>query len=298
MRISGFTFTRNAVKLYYPMVESISSILPIVDEFIVIACPGDKDDDTLNVVSSIKDAKLRIIESRWPSKEEAGTHVYSYLTNLALEQCTGDWCFYLQADEVVHEEDLPKIESTCRRYLGDNRIEGMLFDYLHFWGDYKHYQSGHGWYKREIRMVRNRLGIRSKGDAQSFRHADGHKLTVALSGGRIFHYGYTRPPDVMRVKAVSSYRIYVGDDAKVDESLEFDYGPLKRLAIFTGTHPALMEDRIKRMDWQIKLRDTDPPGMVRVPHKDERFKYRFLTAIEKWTGLDLGHKSYRRIIRG
>ena len=123
------------------------------------------------------------------------------------------------------------------------------------------------------------------------------KLTVALSGGRVFHYGYTRPPDVMRAKATSSHRIYHGDGVEVDESPEFDYGPLGRLAIFMGTHPAVMKDHIERMDWQARLRDTDPPGMVREVHKDERFKYRFLTAIEKWTGLDLGHKNYRKLLR-
>jgi len=296
MMISGFSFVRNANKYCFPVVESITSVLPVVGEFVVVVVRSE--DDTRESVAAIGSDKVKIIDCEWPESIEAGQHVYSQLTNLALSHCKGDWCFYLQADEVVHEDDLPKIQSACERWLGDNRVEGLLFDYLHFWGDYKHCQSGHGWYKREIRIVRNGLGIRSKGDAQSFRHVDKRKLTAALSGARIFHYGYARPPGVMRAKATSSEKIYHGDGARVDESPEFDYGPLARLAIFTGTHPALMKERISHMDWQSKLRDADPPGMVRELYKDERFKYRFLTAVENWTGLDLGHKSYRRIIRG
>jgi hypothetical protein len=35
MKVGGFTFVRNVVKYDYPVVESIRSILPVVDEFIV-----------------------------------------------------------------------------------------------------------------------------------------------------------------------------------------------------------------------------------------------------------------------
>ena len=35
MKVSGFTFIKNAEMLGYPFIESIQSVLPIVDEFII-----------------------------------------------------------------------------------------------------------------------------------------------------------------------------------------------------------------------------------------------------------------------
>ncbi|MBN1807529.1 MAG: hypothetical protein JW909_00560 [Planctomycetes bacterium] len=298
MLLSGFSFVRNANRLYYPVAESVRSILPAVDEFVLVYCAGDEDDNTLEVISAIGDKKLRILERPWPGREEAGDHVYSYLTNQALDECSGEWCFYLQADEVAHEDDLPALRKRCESLAQDGRVQAMLFDYLHFWGDYRHYHRSHGWYRKEIRIVRNGIGLRSKGDAQSFRFRDGGKAVAAESGARIFHYGYTRPPDVMKNKVNRASAVYHGEGGPEMGEAEFDYGPLERLAVFEGTHPAVMKDRIAALSWQGSLRETDPPGMKRSCHKHERLKYRMLTALENATGWDLGHKNYRKIIRG
>lgn len=298
MRISGFSFARNAVKLYYPIKESILSILPVVDEFVLAWAPGDEDDTTLEVVRSIGDPRMRIVEGEW--REDLGARAYSHMTNLALDECGGDWCFYIQADEVVHEDDLPRIESRCRELLGDERVEGLIFDYLHFFGDYEHYQTSHGWYKKEIRIIRNGLGIRSVRDAQSFRYPDESRLDVARSGARIFHYGWVRPPRHMQSKQAEFLSHRQGREAvqaRYEGVVEMDYGPLGRLPSYEGTHPAVMRERIERMDWQDRLRLEDPPGLERRElHKDERLKYRVLSALERWTGLDLDHKNYGRII--
>ena len=294
MRISGFSFARNAAKLYFPIKESILSILPIVDEFVILV--ADSEDNTRELISSIESEKIRIIDNPWPSENTARNRVYSDLTNIALDKCTGDWCFYLQADELVHEDDLPLIRERCENLVDDRRIDGLLFDYLHFWGDYRHYHTSHGWYKKEIRIIRSGVGLRSRSDAQSFRFTDGRKATVAKSGGRIFHYGYTRPPHVMKAKTNASYLLWSGGKADIDETPEYDYGPLGRLTVFERTHPAVMKECIAQMDWQDKLREVDPPGMKRELHKDERFKYRWLSAIERFTGLDLNHKNYKRLL--
>ncbi len=63
MMISGFTIVRNAVKFHYPIVESITSILPICDEFVVNV--GDSDDGTLELIRSINSPKIRIIQTQW-----------------------------------------------------------------------------------------------------------------------------------------------------------------------------------------------------------------------------------------
>ena len=61
--ISGFTFIRNGTMLGFPFVESIRSLLPLVDEFVVAV--GRSDDDTLERVRGIGDARFKIIETGW-----------------------------------------------------------------------------------------------------------------------------------------------------------------------------------------------------------------------------------------
>ena len=298
MKISGFSFVKNAVKLYYPLEESIRSILPICDEFIIAV--GKGEDNTREVIEGIGDPKIRIIDTNWDDVDTVRELILSNQTNVALKECTGDWCFYVQADEVVHEDDLGRIKARCEELLDDHRVQGLLFDYLHFWGDYKHYHKSHGWYPREIRIVRNGIGVKSVRDAQSFRLGDDSKLAVAKANARIFHYGWVRPPELMQVKRKSFNAVYHGTE-KIEEQfknapVDLDFGPLKRLTLFDKTHPAVMANMIARLNWTDRLREEDPPGMVREIHKDEKLKYRLLTKIESFTGLDFNHKNWRKII--
>jgi glycosyltransferase involved in cell wall biosynthesis len=300
MRISGFSFARNVVKLHYPIKEAILSILPIVDEFVIALAEGDPDDTTREMVESIEDPRIRIVEGTW-EVERLRSRAYSHMTNVALDECSGDWCFYIQADEVVHEDDLPIIRARCEQLLDDRRVEGLLFDYLHFFGDYDHYQTSHGWYQKEIRIIRSGLGIRSVRDAQSFRYADESRIDVARVDARIFHYGWVRPPDFMHRKRMELFSHSVDRAAletEWEDVAEIDYGPMGRLPVYAGTHPAVMRDRIAEMDWADKLRQKDAPGMTRRErHQDERPKCRILSAIERWSGLDLNHKNYGKVIR-
>jgi hypothetical protein len=300
VQISGFTFVRNASTLGYPVGESIRSILPVVDELVVVVAKteGEADDGTSALVASLDPSRVRVIDAVWDMGR--GALAYSDLTNLGLDACSGDWCLYVQADEVVHESDLDVIRRRCSRLLADRRVEGLIFDYLHFFGDYEHLVRGQGWYPREIRVVRNHLGVRSVGDAQSFRRPDGKRLTVAHSGARIFHYGWARHPALMQRKSREFWTHRVGAEAariRTGEADLFDFGPLGRLPRWTGSHPAAMAERIASMDWAGLLREADVPGTVRTPHKDERSLYRFLTALSRLSGIDLNHKNYGRVLR-
>ena len=64
MFISGFSMVRNAVKLYYPVKESIESILPIVDEFVIALGNCDDDDQTLEEIKKINSNKIKIIHTK------------------------------------------------------------------------------------------------------------------------------------------------------------------------------------------------------------------------------------------
>lgn len=281
MKISGFSFTKNADSLYYPAVESILSILPICDEFIIAIGKGSPGDRTRELISAIGDPKIRIIDTEWENLPKPRGHVFGDQTNLALDACTGDWCFYLQSDEAVHERFLPLIRKRCTDLLEKKEVEGMLLSYKHFWGDYEHFHINHKWYPHEIRIVRNNIGVRSLGDAQSFRR-DGRKLMVARLDAEIFHYGWVRPPSLMQKKTKEMELAYHSSES-VDamfagRSPLFDYGPMNKLKLFTGTHPETMRQWIAKIDWKDQL---DYAGKSKARFKHDTLKYRLLTFLEQ-----------------
>lgn len=289
---------RNAVKLYYPIREAILSALPLVDEFVVALGDCDPDDTTRRQIESIGSEKIRIIDTVWDLERYPNGTENAHQTDIAKEACTGDWLLYLQADEVLHENDLPAIRRRCRGLLDDTEVEGLLFRYRHFWGDYGHYHRSHGWYPNEIRIVRNDPDIHSWESAQSFRRIpdfDGvhyrqqegtYKLKVAAVDAWIYHYGWVRPPEFMQRKNRALDTVHKGE-TRVHELYrerppEFDYGPLNRLARFTGTHPAVMAERIAAFNWGDRLDYGDRPDRPGRPrHKHERLKYRMLTFLEQ-----------------
>ena len=253
MKISGFTFCRNIVRYDYPIIESIRSILPIVDEFIVNV--GRCDDGTLELVQTIGDPKIRIIESVWDGTLQTGGLIYSQQTNIALAACTGDWAFYLQADEVIHEDDLPHILQAMRDNLGKAEVSGLLFRYLHFMGDYWSVNPWH--YHRAVRVIRNNGELESCGDAVGFsRRADGIYLQngpshwLASSNSRVFHYGYVKNQQAMLAKGQEQLRVYYGDQpseaqTKILTQEGLDLESYLLLKDFRGTHPKVMRSRVE-----------------------------------------------------
>lgn len=274
MRVSGFSFVRNAVDLYYPVVESIRSALPICDEFVVAA--GDSTDGTTALLRGIGDPKLHIVETVWDPAQFVRGASNAVQTNIALAACRGDWCLYLQADEVLHEDDLGPLGARLRAYQDDPRVDGLLFEYLHFYADYDHVQTGHSWYRREVRVVRGGRGIRSWKSAQGFRRADGSKLRVVPAGARIFHYGWVRPPRRMTAKARALAEVHLGAEGArryvPDVAQGYDFGQLHGRDRFTGSHPAVMRERIVACDWRVEATTTR--------RKHDRWSQRALSLVE------------------
>jgi len=288
MRISGFSFVRNAIDLYYPVVESIRSILPICDEFVIAA--GDSTDGTTDLLRSINDPKIKIIDTVWDKTMFVRGASNAQQSNIALAACTGDWAFYLQADEVVHEDDLQPLVRRMETYLYDERVQGLLFEYLHFFADYDHYQAAHNWYRREVRIIRNRVGIRSWKSAQGFRR-NAKKIHVVPAGARIFHYGWVRPPRRMTKKSRALHAVHRGEaDAAAtyrDPEAEFNYGRLCGRRPYPGTHPAVMKARIAEWQWDVK------PNPVS-HHDHDRLANRTLSWLEnRVLGFRVGeHRNY------
>lgn len=284
MSISGFAMVRNADKYYFPIKESIESILPIVDEFIVALGAGDKKDKTRALIESIKSDKVKIIDRVWDEKDFVDGKIFANETSFALSQCKGDWCFYLQADEVIHEKDLPAIQKACEKYQDRSEVEGLLFKYYHFFGDYEHYLPFHGWYKNEIRMVRNHIGCYSYKDAQSFRKNENEKLSVKEVDAHIYHYGWVRPPEIMQSKKKEQHSMHHGKEESEKaygyNPDEFEFGAMGALPEFPGTHPEVMNHFIEKLHWKDKLIFAKKVNLHRPPMKHEKPKYKFLSFIE------------------
>lgn len=311
MKISGFSMAKNAAKLYYPIKQVVMSILPIIDEFVVAIGDCDADDTTRQEIESIGSDKVKIVDTVWDLEKYPRGMENAHQTDIAKQHCTGDWLFYLQADEVVHEKYLPVIKKRCEELLDNKDVEGLLFHYLHFWGDYWHYHYSHHWYKNEIRIIRNDPEIHSWVSAQSFRRIpdfDGisyrqkentYKLNVAEVDAYIYHYGWVRPPKLMRNKMRSLDTIHKGKK-KAEEMHrlpDFDYGPLNRLKKFNDTHPAVMKDWIKKFDWKSQLQYTGKPSETRKLHKHERPRYRFTSWFENnfLGGKTISKKNWKRL---
>ncbi len=313
MLVSGYTFVRNAVKLDYPVRQSIQSILPLVDEFVIAYVPGDADDTTLELILAIGSPKIKIVEAQWQPEKYPQNTLYAYLSDVAKNACSGQWLFYLQADEVVHEQDLEGIKQACLFYQDNPGIEGLLFKYRHFWGDYNHCFTHHGWYPNEIRIIRNLPTIHSWRDAQSFRVYDTfeataqfyrnkqgtRKLRVASLPFYIYHYGWVRPPKIMATKQTGMIQSWRPQE-KVQALTDIDYGPLNRVPLFKGTHPKVMHQRIANFDWADKLQYKGHPNPGRQRYKHDRLKYR----LKSWVELNLlngfeigGFKNYQIVDR-
>ncbi len=252
MKVCGFTIIRNAIRLDYPVVEAIRSILPLCDEIVVAV--GQSVDDTLELIRSIDPAKIRVLETKWDDTQRQGGHVLALETDKAFAAIPtdADWCFYIQADEVLHEQYHDRVREAMMLYLEDRRVEGLLFGYRHFYGSYDYVGASWKWYRREIRIIRNDKNIFSYRDAQGFRKKPNEKLRVKLIDAEIYHYGWVREPKAMRRKQEAFSQLY-HDDAWMEKNIpkeeEFDYSQIDSLEKFSGSHPQVMEDRIRRLNW-------------------------------------------------
>lgn len=308
MTISGFTIIRNAINYDFPVVECITSLLSLVDELVIAL--GDSSDQTDELIKSIKSDKIKIIKSDWDSsKYNKDGQVYANQTDIALKACKGDWCIYLQADEVLHETAVPIIRDACQKYLNTPSVEGFLLRYVHLYADYQHYISArHFGYPKEVRIVRNLPDIHSWRDAQSFRLMPGFNYEnywqkentrvlkcILLKDAYIHHYGWCRNPQKMVKKKEEQHWMHSNEKVVMTEAYH-DYGNISSFPEFKGSHPAVMKERIAAMDWAKHLRYSGENPKIR---KIFGLKYRILTLLENGFlpngNRIFGFKNYKQI---
>ncbi len=287
MKISGFTFIRNGTLLGYPYIESLRSLLSVCDE--VIVAVGQGADDTLERIQALSDPKLRVIETVWNETMQDRGYVYAQQKMIAQFNCSGDWAFYLEGDEVLHEEDVPKLKAQLQGYLANPQIEAVVFDYYHFYGAAETLAISPGWYRRAPRIIRN--SIRSYSPDGLFfvvmeQNKRGRYPRAVAAGLPIYHYGHVRSVATMQTKIQQVSR-YWGHAPPGFEG----YGNIdpQALSKFHGTQPAVMSS------W---LATQAAPKLILNPDyiltRRER-RHRWMMWLERVTGWDLSKKHYRLV---
>lgn len=287
MKVVGFTFIRNAIRYDYPIKEAILSILPLCDEIVVAV--GNSDDETLELIQNIDNQKVKIIETIWDDNLREGGRVLAIETDKAFDAIASDadWCIYIQGDEIMPEQYHDVVREGMNKYLSSPSIEGLLFDYVHFYGSYDYVGDSRRWYRKEIRVIRNDKQIRSFRDAQGFRK-NGKKLKVAKIPAKIYHYGWVKHPEKQQLKQQNFNKLWHDDNwvaEKVPQVSQFDYSQIDSLRRFDGEHPKVMQSRIRALNWTF---DFDPT-------QKKLSKKEFISRwIEKLTGWRIGeYKNYR-----
>lgn len=287
MRVVGFTFIRNALKYDYPVAASIQSLLPLCDE--VVVAVGRSEDETRSLIAGIDPNKIRIVDTVWDDGLREGGRVLAEETNKAYRAIAdADWCFYIQGDEVLHEQDYPAIRAAMQQWKNDPKVDGLLFKYRHFYGSYDYVGNSPNWYSHEIRIVRRDPAIYSYRDAQGFRKGNDEKLNVKAIDAWIHHYGWVKEPNAMQQKQQDFNKLW-HDEAWIAQHVKaadrFDYeSHIDSLQRYTGTHPAVMQARLSEKNWTF---DYD------VSFNRMSFKNKAKLWLKDKLGLDFSYRNYK-----
>ena len=295
MKVSGFSYVRNGFNYGVPFLEAFQSILPVCDEFVIAV--GDSTDGTREAIEGLGSEKIKIIDTVWDMGINKAGAIFAQQSNIALDGITGDWAFHIQADEVISEKDLPKIKKALDDNDANKKVEGFILPFLHFWGGYDHIRTSRRIHRHEVRLFRNHLGVRSYKDSQGFRkysskdaylegHEQGKKLTVKLIDAPIYHYNGIRPPATFSQKSEQMGRHYQSEKPAKHEATP---DVVDRVEKFTGTHPAIMMDKVKAQDWVYHF---DPSKAV------WKTKDRIMQPIEDWLGFKIGEYKNYKLIKG
>jgi hypothetical protein len=290
MKVVGFTFIRNAIRYDYPVQEAILSILPLCDT--VIVAVGASEDGTRELIEQLAPGKIKILDTVWDDSLREGGQVLAAETNKALQAVEAeqaDWAFYIQGDEVLHEQFIPVVQEAMEQNVSRQEVDGLLFQYQHFYGSYDFIGDSPKWYAHEIRIVKPGRKVYSYKDAQGFRKGINAKLNVVKIPASIYHYGWVKDPRAMQQKQLNFNKYWHSDewvDHHVGKSEIFIYSDNIPLRKFTGTHPAVMRERIERLNWEFEY--DSPKITVSLKDKVKIF-------LNKYLGWDLGYRNYRVI---
>jgi len=287
MKVSAFTFIKNGQILGYPFIQSIKSVLPIVDEFVVNV--GESEDETLSLIKSISSPKIRIIESSWNEQMKDKGYVYGQQKMIAQFNCSSDWLFYVEGDEIYHEKDLDKIKDSMRRYADKDEVEALVFDFYHFYGNANTYLDSPGWYRSEARILKNSVRTYAPDGLywvvlDNSSNKRGRYPKAKHTGVYCYHYGWVRSESEMNLKSQKVQQYWNKKYTKIDYT-KMDSRILKE---FHGEHPKIIKDWIPNEKGIFKVDSNYIPSQ-------KQKKHRVMLRIEKIFGLDLSKKHFKLI---
>ena len=285
MKVSAFTFIKNGQILGYPFLQSIQSVLPIVDEFVINV--GESEDDTLKFIESISNPKIRIIKSKWNDSMQDRGYVYGQQKMISQFNCTGDWAFYIEGDEIYHENDLDRIYMSMKENLDNPEVEALIFDFYHFYGNANSYLESPGWYRSEARIIKN--SVRSYAPDGLFwvvldSNKKGRYPRAKHTGASCFHYGWVRTEEEMNLKISKVQKYWGYDPVKVDYT-QIDQSIIKK---FKGTHPKVMKEWLNNDQGLYQADST-----YKLTKKQK--KHRMMIKLENFFKIDLSKKHYKRV---
>lgn len=130
--ISGYITTYNCINQNYPYERSIKSMLQFCDEVCVV--DGGSTDGTyeslLNMSKDDDRLKVKKIERDWSHPRHA---VFDGMQKAeARKLCTGEFCWQMDSDEIVHEDDAEKIKDLCKNF--PKGVELISLPVIEYWG--------------------------------------------------------------------------------------------------------------------------------------------------------------------
>ena len=130
--ISGYTTTRNCISQKYPFKQCIESLLGFCDQVVVV--DGGSTDGTWEALEelSVADDRIIIAQNRrdWDHPRFA---VFDGLQKAyARSLCTGEWCWQMDSDEVVHENDYGKVKEVIKRL--PKATDLIALPVIEYWG--------------------------------------------------------------------------------------------------------------------------------------------------------------------
>lgn len=256
-RLSAYSYLYQGVAFDYPFIESLQSVLPVVDELVVTyaePCPDGTYEQLLRLAAHYP--QLRLLPSRlWtaPDKPLDGSLIRQAAEE-AMAACTGDWLWHLQADEVYSNADAKKVRELVN-VSHHQDVHGFIFNVLHFYGDANTVVgpqgAAAGWYLQCVRLSRKGAG-QHEGDAwtQSLIPAVAHGLR--RTDITLYHYGHLRQAAVAEDKNRFMYSLYRADGQRPAHFVRPEQTQ-HCLVPFDGQHPESMAPRLARQRLQSQL---------------------------------------------
>ena len=250
MNIYGFSLIKNGVEFDYPFMESFASMLPIVNNLYINV--GRSKDKTEEKCREINKDKIKIFTKDWDEDRTDRGHILSDNTNYILKilknsiennELNSAWGLYLQADEVIHQEELNLIKCDIQK-ANDEGFDCVCFRYVHFWQSHNSIAINKKWYPNEIRAIKLKTDIESYGDAQSFRRYQ----RKYYSNAHIYHYGHVRDQKAYTKKVDRMIMYYCSpvEWKKFSRKWKRKDRNTETLS-FLVDHPKIMRSRIDRI---------------------------------------------------